>query len=75
MENFKQLSDSMLKRITQFDYDREMVLIAAHQESGKETIVAMARYVANTDLDTCESIVVVADAWQNRKIGRRLMHI
>lgn len=75
MGNFKELSISMLKRITQIDYDREMVLIATHKKDGKEVNIAMARYAANADLETCESIVVVADAWQNKKIGRQLMNI
>lgn len=75
MENFKELSAGVLKQITQIDYDREMALIATHQQNGKEITVAMARYVANSDLETCESIVVVLDAWQNKKIGRQLMNI
>jgi acetyltransferase len=75
MESFKELSDSMLKKITQIDYNREMVLIATHQQNSSEIIIAMARYVENTDQDTCESIVVVADAWQNKKIARQLMNI
>ncbi|MFZ2314413.1 MAG: GNAT family N-acetyltransferase [Gammaproteobacteria bacterium] len=75
MENFKELSNSMLEQITEIDYDREMVLIATHQQNGKEIMLGMARYASNTDPDTCESIVVVADAWQNKQIGRHLMYI
>lgn len=75
MSNFKELSVNMLNRLTQIDYDNEMVLIATYQQNGKEINIAMARYVANADRETCESIVVVADAWQNKHIGRQLMNI
>lgn len=33
------------------------------------------RYVANTDIETCESIVVVADTWQNKAIRSILMTV
>lgn len=73
MENFKELSSDVLKRMTQIDYDQEMVLLATCHKDGKEMIIGMARYIVNPDKTSCESIIVVADAWQNQKIGRQLL--
>lgn len=70
MENFKELTKEMLAHLTQIDYDREMVLIATNNE----VMIGMARYAITTDRDECESIVVVADEWQNKKIATYLMN-
>ncbi|KAB2313655.1 GNAT family N-acetyltransferase [Betaproteobacteria bacterium SCN2] len=69
----QELSPSMLARFTQIDYDREMALIAVTGKGGAETEIGVARYVINPDGESCEFALVVADEWQRRGIGRRLM--
>ena len=67
------LTPAMLARFTQVDYDREMALIAVRSEGGRETQVGVCRYVTLPDGETCEFAIVVADAWQGRGLGRRMM--
>ena len=74
MQAVHELTQEMLVRFTQIDYDREMALIAVLEpQPGVETQVAVARYTANPDQRSCEFAIVVADAWQGRGIGRHLM--
>ena len=67
------LTPAMLARFTQIDYDREMALIAVSEEGGREREVAVCRYVSLPDAATCEFAIVVADDWQGKGLGPRMM--
>ena len=70
----RELTPEAIARFTQVDYDREMALVALHSSpGGRESIVAVARYVREPDPLTAEFAVVVADAWQGRGLGTLLM--
>jgi len=69
----RELSPEFLARLTQVDYDREMALIATVPAAGKETEIGVARYSINPDGNSCEFAVVVADDWQRKGIGSRLL--
>ena len=69
----RSLTPSMLARFTQIDYDREMAIVAIDSGDGRDREVAVARYIRLPDGRTCEFAIVVADAWQNRGLGRRMM--
>jgi len=69
----RELSPAMLARFTQIDYDREIAFVAVRDEAGRETEIAVARYVTNPDGRTCEFAVVVADSWQGKGLGRRML--
>jgi acetyltransferase len=43
------------------------------RQDGKELEAAVARYAMNPDGESCEFAIVVADAWQTKGIGMRLM--
>lgn len=74
MDTLRELTQSMLVRFTQIDYDREMALVATLPEKdGKTLQIAVARYVTNPDGETVEFALAVADAWQKHGIGRKLM--
>lgn len=73
MSALRELSESMLDRLTQIDYDREMALIAVVCENGRETEIGVARYIVNADAISCEFAVAVADAWQHRGVGSILI--
>ncbi len=70
----QELSPRTVARLTQIDYDREMALIAVLAEGEREVELGAARYVTNPDGESCEFALVVADAWQGRGIGTKLMH-
>ena len=70
----KDLSKKELKKFTEPDSRNEVALIVLRSgESGEEEI-GVARYVIDPDRANCEFAIVVADAWQKRGIGTRLMN-
>jgi acetyltransferase len=73
MSGLSELTEEMLVRFTQLDYHRELALIAVLGPPGTETELGVARYVMNPDGQSCEFAIVVADAWQRRGIGSRLL--
>jgi len=74
MQSMEKLTPMMLARFTQIDYDREMALIAVINEDTPDAhILGVARYVSNPDKQSCEFALTVADAWQQKGIGRQLM--
>jgi acetyltransferase len=73
MQSVRELTPEMLIRFTQIDYDRELALIAVVQEHGKDVQIGVTRYGTNPDGESCEFAIVVADEWQNRGIGTRLL--
>jgi acetyltransferase len=74
METLNELSPQMLVRLTQIDYDREMALIAVQQELGRERLLGVARYTLNPDGESCEFALAVADEWQHKGLGSRLLN-
>jgi acetyltransferase len=70
----KDLSQKDLKKFTEPDSQNAVGLIVLHSgESGEEEI-GVARYVIDSDRAGCEFAIVVADGWQKRGIGTRLMN-
>lgn len=62
-----------IERLTQVDYARDMALAATVMLEGHETLIGVARYALEADGRSCEFALVVADAWQGRGIGKRLL--
>jgi acetyltransferase len=75
MNMVSELTPAMLARFTQIDYDREMALIAVRKEGGRDAEIAVARYITNPDGRSCEFAIAVADAWQGRGLGRRMLEL
>lgn len=73
MNALQELSQDMLIRLTQLDYDRELALVAIVDSGAEETELGVARYFTNPDGETAEFALVVADEWQHRGLGTRLM--
>jgi acetyltransferase len=72
----------MLSRLTLIDYDREMALVAIHRErkagedgemTETERIVGVSRYITNPDKSSCEFSLLVADDFNGKGLGSRLM--
>lgn len=74
MSSIKQLSQTMLVRFTQLDYDREMALAMTRQAAEGEEQLAVARFITDPDNEGCEFALEVADAWQGKGIGYILMN-
>ncbi|WP_331275151.1 GNAT family N-acetyltransferase [Chromobacterium vaccinii] len=73
LSSIKQLSQSMLVRFTQLDYDREMALAMTREGDGGEEMLAVARFITDPDNEACEFALEVADDWQGRGIGTLLL--
>ncbi len=65
------LSDEMIARFTQLDYDREMALIALTEDESE--IVGVCRYHPNANGVSVEFAIAIADKWQQKGMGRLLM--
>ncbi|MDR3477461.1 MAG: bifunctional acetate--CoA ligase family protein/GNAT family N-acetyltransferase [Gammaproteobacteria bacterium] len=75
MAHLSELSPTMLARLTQIDYDREMALVATIQVKKQEKMIGVARYCLNSDNETAEFSLVVADSWQHKGVGTALMNV
>jgi len=73
MHEVRELTPETLVRFTQIDYEREMALVATTEQNQKEIIIGIARYYTQADNESCEFAIAVADAWQNKGVGSRLM--
>ncbi|HYP67130.1 MAG TPA: bifunctional acetate--CoA ligase family protein/GNAT family N-acetyltransferase [Thiobacillaceae bacterium] len=73
VNSMQELSQAMLVRFTQIDYDREMALIAVLERGQQETEVGVCRYIINADGESCEFALAIADQWQHKGIGHKLM--
>ena len=71
----QRLSPRMLARFTQVDYDRELAVVAIEGEGPQQAIVGVGRFAPLPDHDTCEFAVTVADRYQGRGLGHRLMSL
>jgi acetyltransferase len=73
MAEIRELSPEMLARFTRIDYPHDLALIVTRDDGGREQEIAVARYVALGAPRQCEFALAVADGWQGRGVGYRLM--
>ena len=59
--------------MTHIDYDRHMAFAVTRMVDGVEQFIGVGRYVADPASESAEVALVVADAWQGRGLGRRLL--
>ena len=62
-----------IERLVSVDYSRDMALAATTMLGGAETLIGVARYVRDKHRPAAEFAIVVADSWQGRGIGNRLL--
>lgn len=67
---FKILPDSLARRLSQIDYDREMALVA---EAADQSIAGVARLVADPEGESAEFALMVRSDHQNQGVGRMLL--
>jgi len=70
----KDLSKKDLKMFTEPDAQNAVALIVLRSGERGEEEIGVARYVIDPDGANCEFAIVVADTWQKRGIGTRLMN-
>ena len=67
-------SDSLIRKLTELDYQHDMAFIALSREVGNVHAIGVSRYSLAPDGQSCECAVAVADAWQGKGLGTALMH-
>jgi acetyltransferase len=72
-QHIKKWTHEMLIRFTQNDYDRELGLMAIGQPPGPEVMLGVSRLVMAPDRSTAEFAVIVADPWQGKGLGEKLI--
>ena len=69
----KKWTHEMLIRFTQNDYDREIGLMAISQPPAPEVMLGVCRLVMAADRANAEFAVIVADPWQGKGLGQKLL--
>jgi acetyltransferase len=69
----KEFPHSFLIRFTQNDYDREIGLAAFGVPPAPEVMMGVGRLVMDPDRETAEFAVIVADPWQGKGWGEKLI--
>ena len=68
------LSKKELKEFTEPDSRNTVAMVVLRSGETGEEEIGVARYVIDPDGVNCEFAIVVADTWQKRGIGTRLMN-
>ena len=69
----RNLPHSDLVRFCNIDYDREMAIIAEITEGGRRREIGVGRVIAEPDRRRGEFAVVIADQYQAKGLGRKLV--
>jgi GNAT superfamily N-acetyltransferase len=69
----KELTEDELRRITEVDFDGEVILVITTGAPGDETVIAAARYVRGADADGAEISFVVEEDYQGQGLASRLL--
>jgi len=69
----KKLSEEMLIRLTQIDYDREIALVALIGTDKDRKIIGVCRVVDYPDGNQGEFAMAITDGWQGKGIGAALL--
>ena len=64
-----QISDKLVKRLTEIDYSKEMAIVAEVQGKSQKEIIAIVRIVGETD-NEAEFAIIIADNWQGKGLGK-----
>jgi acetyltransferase len=73
MVAINELDPRTIDRLTRIDHWRDAALLAVAGDSEPLRVVGVARYSVSDDGESAEFALVVADDWQRRGLGRRLM--
>jgi acetyltransferase len=69
----RNLPHSDLVRFCNIDYDREMAIVAEVTEGGRRREIGVGRLIAEPDRRRGEFAVVIADQYQTKGLGRKLV--
>ena len=67
------ITPEWIERMTHIDYLCHMAFAVTSQKDGVEQFVGVGRYVVEPSRQSAEIALVIADAWQGRGVGHRLL--
>ncbi len=70
----RELSPEQLYRFTHPDPDREAAYVVIRSTVGGEEQIGVGRYAVDAGGEICEFAITIADAWQGKGIGKRVMN-
>lgn len=74
MAEVRELSPDQLYGFTHPDPEREAAYVVIRSTVGGEEQIGVARFAVEPGSDACEFAVTIADAWQGKGLGKRLMN-
>ena len=74
MGELKELSPDQLYDFTHPDHAHEAAYVVIRSTVAGEEEIGVGRFAAATGNDTCEFAITIADAWQGKGLGRRIMN-
>lgn len=69
----KEPSEVLMNQLMNLDYRQRMAYVALTMKDGQLIEIGVARYASTESDRQCEAAVVVADDWQRKGLGKRLM--
>jgi GNAT superfamily N-acetyltransferase len=69
----KELSAAQVSQLCDVDGRHSMAFVATIHRDGRETEIGVSRYAPNSHSDVREIAVTVADEWQHKGLGTKLM--
>lgn len=69
------IPEDMLHRFTHINYRNDFAMAAVIEEDGKEAIIAVGRYLYDSNTDQTDLAVAVRDDWQRLGLGKSLLGI
>jgi acetyltransferase len=75
MYTLSEPSAEFIARMVQIDQHRSMALVAVIGHADEKKIIGVARYAADAGGQDCEFAVSIADEWQCRGIGTKLLKV
>jgi acetyltransferase len=73
LSELKELAPEQLYKFTHPDHSREAAYVVIRSTVAGEEEIGVGRFVGDADGESCEFAVTVADAWQGKGIGGRLI--
>ena len=67
------VSDDLVRRMTDIDYERDMAFIALRHDAGEKREIGVGRFCIAKDGESCECAVAISDEWQHKGLGKLLM--
>jgi acetyltransferase len=71
----KEATEEMVAKFCDIDYKNEVAIIAEYNSNGKQRNVGVVRLLIDTNLQTAEFAILVADNFQRSGLGKKFMEI